>query len=300
MKWSIYITWVLLLFWGSSSLAQNLKRVEIPVRNTPDQYAVIPVGSSGVVAFTEIEKGRFSFSRYDTSLTTLWTVDCYYNRNMSLLDYTYHDQYLYLLMGYRRGLEYQVIRLSVAAGFAEKFDFRSLKDLDLTDFKAVGHEVYLAARAKTEPLLLHTNLISRKTRVLPAAFKGKTQIQSIEIDRQTGQVNVAFANNYKNEYKVIIRSYGREGEHMKSSTVVAPDEKRLMTGRLSSLNETEEFVMGTYGLKRSRQEYTQGLYITKLIWEKISLFSPAFTVLQTLKTFSNFNQSGNKHVPSAG
>jgi hypothetical protein len=273
------------LFATSLLFAQNARRVEIPVRNNPDQYAVIPAGNDGMVTFTEAQPGRITFARYDTTLVENWTVESQYNPNLKVMDYTYNDAYLYLLLGNRRSPDYQVLRLSVSAGFAEKFDFYSLKDLDIVDFKATGNDVFLSARSRSEPLLLHVNLLNRKTRVLPAAFKGKTQIQSMEIDRNTGLLNVAFANQYKNDYKIIIKSYGREGEQTKSSLVTASADKRLMTGKLSSLNASEEMVLGTYGFKKSRPEYTQGLYISKL---NVGNENPVFTRYYSFTDFKNF------------
>ena len=284
-KYLIFLFSTILL--GINSYAQNNKgRAEIVMKSNPDDWAVVPVDREGVVVFAEMQKGKLTFTRFDTTLTEQFTIDCSFNRSLDLIKYTYYDGYLYLLFGGRRKTEYQAIRLSVNAGFAERFDFYTIKDLDVGDFKAIGNDLYIGASTRNEPMLLHVNLLTKKTRVLPAAFKGKTQIQSMEIDKNSGQVNVAFANNYKNEYKMIVKSYGKEGTETKQLQVGASKDKRLLTGKLSSLNASDELMIGTYGLtSNGNKEYSQGMYFSKL---NIGDENPLFTKYYSFTEFKNF------------
>jgi hypothetical protein len=270
----------------TAGFAQNNKRIEIQTKKSADEYAVVPVGQEGVVAFSELSPGKITFTRFDTTLALTYTVDCAFNRNLSMIDHFFYDNYLYLLLGARRKTEYQVVRLSVTAGFAERFDFYSIRDVEVAEFKAIGNDVYISARTKNEPVLLHVNLITRKTRVLPAAFKGKTQIQSMEIDNITKQINVAFANQYKNEYKIIVKSFGKEGEEVKQSQVTAPKDKRLLNGKLTSMKAREDLIIGTFGLRSSgSKEYSQGMYFSKV---NLGQPNPVFTRFYSFTDFQNF------------
>ena len=276
---------LLVCFALSAGRAQN-KRIEIQTKKNADEYAVVPVGQEGVVAFSELTPGKITFMRFDTSLVRTYSVDCAFNRSLSMIDYFFYDNYLYVLLGAKKKSDYQVVRLSVTAGFAERFDFSSLRDVDVSEFKAIGNDVYISARTKNEPVLLHVNLINKRTRVLPAAFKGKTQIQSMEIDNITKQVNVAFSNEYKKEYKTIVKSFGREGEETKQSQVIAPKDKRLLTGKLTSMAGNEDLIIGTYGLKSGgNKEYSQGMYLSKI---SLGQPTPIFTRYISFTDFKNF------------
>ncbi len=286
MKYFLIFLSALFVIININAQDNNRSRAEIVMKSNPEDWAVVPVDKEGVIAFAEVQKGKLTFTRFDTTLTEQFNIDCSFNRSLDLIKYTYYDGYLYLLFGGRRRTEYQAIRLSVNAGYAERFDFYAIKDLDVGDFKAIGNDLYIGATTRSEPMLLHVNLLTKKTRILPSAFKGKTQIQSMEIDKITQQVNVAFANNYKNDYKMIVKSYGREGTETKQLQVSAANDKRLLTGKLSSLNATDELMIGTYGLRSNgNKEYSQGMYFSKI---NIGDENPLYTKYYSFTDFKNF------------
>jgi hypothetical protein len=248
---------------------------------------VVPVESEGVVLFSEVEAGKYVFTRYNTDLQEDWHIECVVKNNLDLSKYVYRDKALYLLFSRFKSPEYQVVKVNVRAGFAEKIDIYSLDKLEVIDFDASGNYVFVAGQTRTEPVLLHMNLISKQTRVLPAAFKGKTNIQSIEFDSLTNTVNATFISGRAHEKTVIVKSFSPEGLSTRTITLTA-DQKQdydLLTGKISSLNEDEELVIGTYGTQGpvysratlynyygygrgtyylGTADYSQGVYISKM------------------------------------
>jgi hypothetical protein len=279
--------------------AQSSNRIEIETGEA-NNLTVVPIGPEGLVYFSEAQRGRYTFSKYNTDLRQEWSVNCTVNPDLDLAKHVFYNNSLYLLFSRFKSPTYQVVKLNTRAGFAEKFEMYSLNRLEITDFEAMDNNVFIAGKTKNEPILLHINLFDKKTRVLPTAFKGKAEIQSIEVDSVRGQLNVAFANWRGRENNMIIRSFSPQGDQLSSVMLPAANDYNLLTGRLSSVTETEDVVLGTYGNRGSvystasrgfytrsfyqgTADYTQGLYISKL-----KNGEPEFTKYYSFTDFKNF------------
>ena len=175
--------------------AQNSRRVEIESKSKAENMHIVPVESEGVVLFSEVEKGKYAFTRYNTDLKQDWSIDCRVNPALDLTRYIYRDKAIYLLFSRFKTPVYQVVKLNVRAGFAAKYEFNSLDKLDIIDFDAIGNNIFLAGKTRNEPVLIRINLLERQTKVLPSAFRVRTDIQSIEADSIHNVINAVFVTS---------------------------------------------------------------------------------------------------------
>lgn len=282
--------------------AQLSKRVEIQTRSNADQMIVVPIGGEGVVLFSEVTSGKYTFTKYTTELKEDWSVDCMVNGSLKLSKYVFHGNSLYLFLQDFKSPMYQVVKLNTTAGFAEKFDVRSLDKLEVTDFEAIGNDAFIAGKTRNEPILMHINLMDRKTEVLPTATKGKSEIQSLEVDSARNELNVTFASVRGREHTMIIKSFAPDGQPVKSVVLESAPERSLLTGRVSPVGNDQDLVIGTYGARGSSYatsrnmysgysrsvyagpaDFTQGLYISKLNGD-----DPQFTKYYSFTDFKNF------------
>jgi len=157
----------------------------------------------------------------------------------------------------------KILKVSTGAGFAEKFDIYSLNRFQISQFKARQNDAYLAGKVKNDPVILHINLTTRQSRILPLVYKGTAEIQSLEVEKNTGLVTVTVSVRQGKEYGMIVKSFASEGVTARNILLSPIPDRSLLTGRLVSLNDSVQFVIGTYGLRNSL--YTQGLYMTKLV-----------------------------------
>ena len=289
--------------------AQNSRRVEIESKSKAENMHIVPVESEGVVLFSEVEKGKYAFTRYNTDLKQDWSIDCRVNPALDLTRYIYRDKAIYLLFSRFKTPVYQVVKLNVRAGFAAKYEFNSLDKLDIIDFDAIGNNIFLAGKTRNEPVLIRINLLERQTKVLPSAFRVRTDIQSIEADSIHNVINAVFVTSKGKEKKVFVKTYSPEGE-MLTNVALSADKKiryDLLTGKVSNLNEAEQLVIGTYGTQgpvysrastynfrgwgqgsvyTGTADYSQGLYITKLEGGK-AVFNRYYSFTE-FKNFFNF------------
>jgi len=268
--------------------AQNGRRVEIQARTKAENMHIVPVESEGVVLFSEAEKGKYVFTRYNTELQQDWSIDCQVNPALDLTRYIYRNKALYLLFSRYKTPVYQVVKLNVRAGFAAKYEFNSVDRLDIVDFDAIENNIFVAGKTRNEPVVLRINLLERQTKVLPTAFRVRTDIQSIEADSLHNVINAVFVTTKGREKSVFIKSYSPDGESVTNTTLTADKNIRydLLGGKVSNLTKSEQLVIGTYGTPgpvysrastynywgwgqgsvfTGTADYSQGLYITKLL-----------------------------------
>ncbi len=296
---------LLLPLFAAAQSAEN-QRVEIETRGNADKMHVVPVDSEGLILFSETDQGRYSFTRYTTDLQQDWSIDCNVNPALDLTRYIYRDKALYLLFSRYKSPIYQVVKLNVRAGFAAKYEWGSIDRLEIIDFEAIGNYMFIAGRTNNEPVLLHTSMYAKQARVLPAAFRNRTEIQSLEVDSVTKILHATFVSGKNRDRSIIIRSFTPEGQSVQTVNLAtdAKDSYELLSGKVSDLSDTEELVIGTYGTQgpvyarasmynyygygwgsmyQGSADYSQGVYISKL-----QNGQPTFTKYYSFTDFKNF------------
>ncbi len=279
---------MLCLLGGLSVYAQSNRRIEIQARTKAENMHIVPVESEGVVLFSEVDKGKYVFTRYNTDLQQDWSVDCQVNPSLDLTRYIYRNKALYLLFSRFKTPVYQVVKLNVRAGFAAKYEFQSVDRLDIIDFDAIDNNIFMAGKTRNEPMLVRINLLERQTKVMPTAFRVRTDIQSIEADSIHNVINAVFVTTKGKDKSVFVKTYAPTGEVVNNVTLTADKKIKydLLGGKVSTLDDKEQLVIGTYGTQgpvysrastynfwgfgqgsvyTGTADYSQGLYITKLL-----------------------------------
>ncbi len=282
------------------------QRVEIEARGNADKMNIVPVGAEGLILFSEVEQGRYSFTRYNTDLKEDWAIDLAVNPALDLTRYIYRDKALYLLFSRYKSPMYQIVKLNVRAGFAAKYEWGSIDRLEIIDFDAIGNYMFIAGRTNNEPVLLHTSIYAKQARVLPTAFRNRTEIQSLEVDTLTQTLHATFVSGKNRDRSIIIRSFTPEGQSVQTVNLATEEKNQyeLLSGKVSDLNDREELVIGTFGTQgpiyarastynyfgygggsvyQGTADYSQGVYISKL-----QNGQPAFTKYHSFTDFKNF------------
>ncbi|MES2731648.1 MAG: hypothetical protein V4714_07865 [Bacteroidota bacterium] len=277
----IYIFFVFFIFCADVFQASGQSKRRIELESDNGNCQIVPISENGLVLFSETAKDRINFKKYDANLEQIWTIDCQVNPSLDIVQYTYDGSLVYLLLATSKSSNYQIIKVSTDAGFAERIDIFSLNRLDITEFKAHLNDAYIAGKVKNDPVLLHINLLTKQTKLLPFAYKGTADIQSLEIEKETGLINVTVAVRQSKTYSVIVKSFAPEGMTVRNVLIEPEVDRSLLTGRLVPLSDSLQLVIGTYGLRNSA--YTQGMYITKLVDN-----APQKTKYYSFTDFKNF------------
>ncbi len=262
-----YFLIVITLF-HSQIFAQEGQRVELPIPGGSETYQTIPLGEKGVVLVSKPGKRTYNVQKYNSNLEKEWSVDGDIQENLDYVTATYDGTSVYLLFSRYRSSVYQVVKVNVGPGFVENFILNTIDRFQITDFKTLGYSAYMAGTLRDEPVLIHSNLQTGQSKVLPSTIKGANAIQSIEVDTVYQVVNVSFAVQNRRSMKMVARSYDEGGQLFSQVTVEPEPDYALLNGRLQILNDSVQMLVGTYGyanMQSANSSASQGLYISKIV-----------------------------------
>ncbi|WP_373331321.1 hypothetical protein [Salmonirosea aquatica] len=266
--------------------AQEIKRIELPLPTSNEAYQTVPLGEKGVLLISQPGRNSYNVQRFDTNLERLWSIDGTIENNLDYVTSTYDGGSVFLLFSRYRSSIYQIVKVNIGPGFVETFTINTLDRFQITDFKTMGYGLFMAGTVRDEPILIHTDLTTLQTKVLPTAIKGSNAIQSIEIDTTHRLVNVSFAVKNRKQIQIVARSYYETGQ-LYSQVVVQPDDDySFLNGRLQVLNDSVKLMIGTYGyrnMQSANNAASQGLFITKIVEDEV-----VFTRYHSFTDFSNF------------
>ncbi len=267
-----YLKLLFVFFWGILSFfpgnGQDKFRVELPLPGESDSYHTVPLGAKGVALISKPQKRKYRIQKFNTDLGEEWSTDGDILSNLDFAAASYDGSSVYLLFNRYRSSEYQVVKVSAGPGFVENFMFQTIDRFLITDFKTLGYSAFMAGTLRDEPVLIHTNLQTGQSKVLPTAVKGALSIQSVEVDTTHHLVNVSMAIKTKRSLKIVARSYDEAGQFISEVGSEPQDGYSLLNGRLQILNESEKLLIGTYGHSDRQSSTTaasQGLYISKFV-----------------------------------
>jgi hypothetical protein len=247
--------------------AQGLQRIEIPVPNNMEIFS-IPIEKKGVIVLSQVNSNSFNLKKYDTDLQMNWSLNGTIGNNLDYVTHSYDGKNVYLLFSKYKSNTYEIVKIFPGPGFIEKYQIFSIDKIELSDFEATENVVFLSGMVKNAPVILFTDLINKKSKVLPTAFKGVAELQSMETDTTLGRVNLTFAVGKAKDYQLIVKSFDFNGQPIAEIQLDPEDDFAMMNGRLNNITANNQIMFGTYGYKNtigtSKGPFSQGIYLTKI------------------------------------
>lgn len=247
--------------------AQFVNRIEIPVPNNLEIFS-IPIEKKGVIVLTQTSTSTFNLKKYDTDLQQNWTLNGTIGANLDYVTHSYDGKNVYLLFSKYNSNSYEIIKIFPGPGFIEKYKIFSIDKIELSDFEATENVVFLSGVVKNTPIILFTDLQNKKTKVLPTAFKGIAEVQSMETDTTSGEVNITFAVGKSKDYQLVVKSFDLNGMPTTEIQLDPEDGFAMLNGRLNTVSTNNQIMFGTYGYKNTigsqKGPFSQGIYMTKI------------------------------------
>lgn len=281
----------LMLLLVGKGFAQDVKRVEIDIPANANEFFAIPLADKGVVVMSQVTKNDFNLIRFDTNLQQLWSINGTVGNNLDYVKHAYDGQNLYLLFSRYNSNVFEIIKVNLGPGFIEKFQILTANRLEVSDFQAINSSIFIAGVSNSQPIVSYTNLVERKTKILPSALKNQAEIQSMELDTTTNLINVTYAVGTRGKnYQLVLKSFDENGTFVEQIVMDPQDEFAMMNGRLNQVSDSTQILFGTYGYKNSiggsKGPTSQGIYFSKFIHnEEIETKFHSFT---DFKNFFNY------------
>ena len=270
----------------TAAQAQSVKRIEIPTNGEDNKYQVITLGEEGLLVLSKTSKKTFNITKFDTELQQSWSVNGELEENQSYVDYARDGRDIYFLFSKFNSDLYQIIKVSTGIGIMQKFFFENISRFEVSEFKVRNDFAYLAGMVKEEPVLMSVNLQKLQPRILAGGLKGTASISSIDFDDENGLLVVSYSVKKGRSSYMVVKRINHNGKIVEQLTVEPEDDYGLLTGKLFSLNDGTQLMIGNFGYKGYQSNgvpMSQGLYISKVDEE-----NPEYVKLHSFTEFRNF------------
>lgn len=306
-------------------------RVEIEAKSNSDSYKVIPFGEKGIILFFQSNENadktnnKWYFTLYDTNFKEVWTKEHPVPKDQKFMYFDYSNEFLYLYLenstsSYSKG-DFQVLKVDVDKASVQTYNATIPVKSIVSEFKVINDVVMLAGRTiptrasywaqtflsftllpwitglnvnKYEPFLFTFNLSGGATKIVPDPFHGQAYIEDLTVDDTNKTFIVTIKNHIPRKTNAMyIEGFNTDGTKTYSLKLGTNNDKRkLNTGKIVSVNETDKILIGTYNnITKGNHanpafagfsEGSSGIYFTRII-----------NGGQKFITFYNFSQFKN-------
>ncbi len=268
------------------TIAQSVKRIEIPSRLSDQTYQVITLGEEGVMLLSKTGRTEFNITKFDADLQQTWSMNGELDENQSFVDYYRDGREVYLLFSKYNSDLYQILKVSIGIGMIQKLFFENIKRFEISEFKVHNEIAYLAGMVKDEPVLMSVNLNKMQPRILAGGLKGTASISSLDFDDVNDLLVVSYSVKKGRSSYVVVKRINHNGKIVEQLGVEPEEDFGLLTGKLFPLNDGTQLMIGNYGYKGYQSNgvpMSQGLYISKVDGE-----TPEYLKMHSFTDFKNF------------
>ncbi|WP_041693660.1 hypothetical protein [Emticicia oligotrophica] len=282
---SVSLLGVLILF-CFNTFAQSVNRIEIPTRGDDQSFQVISLGEEGILLLTKTGKLTFNVTKLDANFQQAWSANGELEENQSIVDFYKDGRDVYFLFSKYNSDLYQIFKISTGIGIIQKFFFENIRRFEISEFKVHNDVAYMAGLVKEEPVLLSINFNRMQPRILAGGIKGTANISSIDFDVENDLLIVSYSVKKGRSSYMAVKRINPNGKIVEQLTVEPEEDYGLLTGKLFSLEDGTQLMIGNYGYKGYQSNggpMSQGLYISKVDGE-----TPEYLKLHSFTDFKNF------------
>lgn len=266
--------------------AQSVNRIEIPTRMDEQSFQVITLGDEGLLMMSKTGKVTFNITKFDGEFQQAWSVNGELDENQSLVDFHRDGRDVYFLFSKYNSDLYQIIKVSTGIGIMQKFFFENIKRFEISEFKVHNEVAYLAGMVKDEPVLMSVNLNKMQPRILAGGIKGTASISALDFDDVNDLLIVSYSVKKGRSSYMAVKRINPNGKIIEQLTVEPEEDFGLITGKLFTLDDGTQLMIGNYGFKGYQSNgapMSQGLYISKVDGE-----TPEYVKMHSFTDFKNF------------
>jgi hypothetical protein len=249
-----------------AQLDQVLRLEIVPQKEDNELYNVISMAEMGILVSTQTEypvggNHTWNFTRYDTMLNKVWEKQYVLKAEYIPTKVYKNEGFLYVLLTQRESLKIGIFRMDFNNGDSEMIEGNTLAYIDVTHFKVLSNTAYIGGLVRYRPVVIAFNFFDKRSRVLPAMYEPNSELNELDINNNDNVIDVVMFNAGRRKSNLLIKSFDYGGRLLRNMVVQSNREKSLQTGKISKLNDEEQFLIGNYSIRNS--PYSQGMYMAK-------------------------------------
>lgn len=244
--------------------AQERQRIEFAAEyhiENPDKFQLVPLKAQGflLIAESEKQKGKWIFSAYDTCLKKMSEKSIQINPKLFFQAKQKDGENIYMLFSKYRSDIFQVVQFNTYTHQIDLHTITAFKKFYFTGFRVLKNACFVSGLVGQTSLILHFNLKDKKTKVLPASLTKHLEVDSIEKDSLNQLVYFTIVSDKRTDYDLLLKSFSVDGELVDDLKIRNKGENKLISGKISTLENGKKVAIGTYSDGTS--SLAEGIYI---------------------------------------
>lgn len=242
-------------------------RFELELDTWDSEFNVLSGEEDGLLIYKPLEEynGRYElwqFYKLDTNLNIQWEKQYYLNRSYIYRGYDYSGSNFSLLfqIAEKNSLDLLLLQIDEYNGDTTQHRIKNVVNINLDQFEMNPQAAVIAGYYNTDPVVIHYDLRTEKSKVLQGIYGNKTELAHLRVDND--YINVLLSTrSFDNSNTLALKTYDASGDYIDSYTFLPESNVGLIFGRVANLGATGSLVVGTYGNRKS--DYSRGLFIAQ-------------------------------------
>jgi hypothetical protein len=261
---SIFFLSISLVLFGQ---VQQPDRYEIELEPYEDPFHVLSAEEAGVMLYKatdDFESGnqKWQFIKLDTTLNEEWVREYGIDRDYIYKGYEYRNHsYFFLFQTInQRTHNLHMVQMNEFTGDTLMHTIKNLVHIELSIFEMSDNSILIGGYYNQEPVVMHYDLRSKKTKFLPGIFGDRTELVQVKIEQ--GFIKILVSSlTFDRRNTMAIKTYDYEGNYIDNFSFNPEGDIALINGRIAEIDNVGTIISGTYGVRRS--EYSRGLFIAQ-------------------------------------
>ncbi len=262
-----------LLFWGWVSLstlgAQPVvtHRAELSIdRRLGDAYTVLPLQEEGALVMLEGEEIKkrdriYYFWCFDAQLQARWSKAHPIPFKYEFVNYTRSANNYYFL--FQKGNQELIIfALDLSDGTGQLMTFDNIVKADIWQFVVLKHVALLGGESENKPFVVHLDMQTGKSKVLPSLQQMDTYLATIALDEVHERILVVLSGRVRRQKLVFANGYDLNGQRLYTHTIKNNNQYQLLDFKTYPVAADDWLILGAYAYKN--WEKVQGVYSLRL------------------------------------
>lgn len=242
-------------------------RFEVELDLFEEEYYVLSGNENGLLIYKPLgmyngPNQLWKFIKLDTALQVQWQKEYYLNRTHLYRGYDFSGANFSLLFQIteRSSLDLLLLQIDEFNGDTSRHRIKNLVRLELDQFEMNPEAAIIAGYYNTDPVVIHYDLKTKKSKVLPGIYGNKTELAHVRVADDFIKILLT-GKTFDNSNTLSLKTYSPSGEYLDSYTFQPAKDVGLIFGRVASLDNQGSLICGTYGNRKS--ELSRGLFIAQ-------------------------------------
>jgi len=272
---------------------QFVQRVEIPAKQSEDNYIVMPY-KSGVLAFrTQSEKGnyikrKFQYFITDRQLESREPQEFELPEFYDMVGYDVEGELLYVLLKKSSTNKDQMIyEVDLGSGNVNYYKISSTISAELQEFFIIEQKAILMGAMDNRPVVQIYDISMDNVITLQGIYANDAKIVQMRKDFELPVFDIVMSKRdfYKNKI-ISILTFDIEGNKLREVKIDRLDDPKMeiVEGVLTPPHQYKQAMVGPFGLRR--KEAFQGMYISTI--NEFGEYNNSYLTLEDLPNFYNY------------